>query len=133
MLKAHHVFKTEHFAELGGELQGLVVDGVAPVETDQRRAAVCTRKQLGADQSPKSGIWAVVAHKDRNLELDIHPDAVKHIAHQDSAGINVQHLAHAVICIVVQVLVQPFERVMVWLPHSTEIAGDGGGAVQVDV
>ncbi len=81
----------------------------------------------------KPGVGVVVAHEDRDLELDIHAQAVEQVADQDRAGVDVQHLVHAVIGVVIQEFIQPFERVVVGLADAAKVAGDGRRAAQVDV
>ncbi len=65
VLEADHFLKTQLLAELGGDLHRLVIDRIAPVETDQWRSSIIAREQFGADQSPQPGIRIVVAHETR--------------------------------------------------------------------
>ena len=133
MLEAYHVLEAERFAELRRDLHRLVVDRVAPVETDQRRGAVITGEQFRADQRPQPGVGVVIAHEDRNLELDVHAQAVEQIAEQHRAGVDVQNLLDAVLGVVIEELVEPLERVLVGLPHPAEVTGDRLRAAQVDI
>ena len=60
VFETHHVFETQLFTELGCDLHGLVIDRVAPVETDQGRGPVIAGEELRADQSPQSSIGIIV-------------------------------------------------------------------------
>ena len=77
MLKTNDILKSQFLAELGGDLHGLVVYRIAPVETDQRRRTIITGEELCAQQRPQCRIGIVVAHKDRDLELDVNAQPVQ--------------------------------------------------------
>ena len=80
VLKTHDILKAQRFAELSRNLHRLVVDGVAPVKTDQGRCAVVAGEEFSPNQRPQGSVGIVVAHKNRNLEFDVHPQAVQQVA-----------------------------------------------------
>ena len=133
VLEPDRVLEPERPPDLGRDLEGLVVDRVAPVEPDERRRAVLAGEQLGPQERPQAGERVVVAHEDRDLELDVDAQAVEQVAGQDRARVEVEDLLHAVRRVVVEVLVHPQQGMVVGLPDPAEVAGDRRRAVEVDV
>ena len=71
--------------------------------------------------------------EDRDLELDIHAQPVEQEAEQDGACVEIQHLLHAVVGVVIEEFVQPLQGMLVGLTDAAEVAGDGLRAVQVNI
>ena len=90
-------------------------------------------KSLAPISVHKRSVRIVVADEDRDLELDVDAQPVEQVAEQDRARVDVEHLAHAVVGVVVEVLVEPLQRVLVGLTDAAEVAGDRFRTAQVDV
>jgi hypothetical protein len=67
------------------------------------------------------------------LNFHVHAEPIEEIAEKDRSGIDVEHFPDAVGGIVVEHLVDPCQRMRIWLADAAEVARDGVGAAQVDV
>ena len=133
MLDAHHVLKAKRLANVRRRFDRGIVHRVAQVETDERRRAVGTREQLRHHQRPPDKVRIVVADEHGNLELVVDAQPMNQIADENRARIDVEHLVDAIVGVIVQELVQPFERILIRLADAAEIAGDRVRPAQMDV
>ncbi len=133
MLDADDIFKAKFLANVRGCFDRRVVHRVAQVETDERRRAVGSREQFRHHQRPRDKVRIVVPDVDRNLELVVEAEPMNQIANENRPRVDVQHLIDAVVGVIVQKLVEPFERVLIRLTDAAEIAGDRIGSAQMHV
>ena len=87
MLETHDILETQFLAELCGDLHGLIVDRVAPVEANQRRGIVIAGEELGANKRPQRRVGVIIAHENRDFEFDIDTQAVEQITKQHGTGL----------------------------------------------
>ncbi len=58
---------------------------------------------------------------------------MQQVAHHHRPIINVEHLADPITGVIVQVLIQPFQRIMVRLTHASKVADDRIRSAKVDI
>ncbi len=58
---------------------------------------------------------------------------MQQICSQHRARVDIEHLAHAEVRVVIEKLVDPLQHVIIRLADATEVAGDGLRAAQMDV
>ena len=58
---------------------------------------------------------------------------MQQVADQDGARVDVQDLADAVLGVIVEEFIQPFQYIIIRLPHTAEVAGDGLRSAQVQI
>jgi len=133
MLEADHLLEAERLPEFGGQLHGLVVDRVRPVESDQRTGPVVAAEEFRHGHDPQRVVRVVRAEEDRDLEVDVHAQFVEQETEQDRPGVEVEHVLDAVVGVVVEELVQPLQGVFIRFADAAEITRDRGRPAEVRV
>jgi len=55
------------------------------------------------------------------------------IPQQHGAGVYVEHLGDPVLCVIIEIFLEPFQAIVIGLPHTTKISCNGGWPPEVHV